>query len=117
MQEKPRLAYLDNLRSFVIFLVVVMHSNVTYSGFGGWYYKEGNSNTLDIVWRVLFGLYGSYTQAWFMGILFFLAAYFAARSLAKRGPASFVKERLFRLGIPPSSSTCLSSIPSSDTSS
>lgn len=35
-----------------------------------------------------------------MGILFFLAAFFAARSLAKRGPAAFAKERLFRLGVP-----------------
>ena len=95
-----RFSYLDNLRSFVIFLVVVMHSNVTYSGFGGWYYKEASSAGLDVVSRVIFGLYGSFTQAWFMGILFFLAAYFAARSLAKRGPAAFVKERLFRLGVP-----------------
>jgi peptidoglycan/LPS O-acetylase OafA/YrhL len=95
-----RLGYLDNLRSFVIFLVVVMHSNVTYSGMGGWYYTEGNAAGLDPLSRLLFALYGSFTQAWFMGILFFLAAFFAARSLAKRGPAAFVKERLFRLGVP-----------------
>jgi peptidoglycan/LPS O-acetylase OafA/YrhL len=95
-----RLGYLDNLRSLVIFLVVVMHSNVTYSGIGSWYYTEGNPASLDMLSRILFGLYGSFTQAWFMGILFFLAAFFAARSLAKRGPAAFVRERLFRLGVP-----------------
>ncbi len=99
--DKPqRFFYLDNLRSFVIFLVVLMHANVTYSGFGGWYYKETNSDSLDLVSKILFGLYGSFTQAWFMGILFFTAAFFAARSIAKRGPAAFVKERLFRLGVP-----------------
>jgi peptidoglycan/LPS O-acetylase OafA/YrhL len=95
-----RLGYLDNLRSLVIFLVVVMHSNVTYSGMGSWYYTEGNPAHLDTVSAILFALYGSFTQAWFMGILFFLAAFFAARSLAKRGPAAFAKERLFRLGVP-----------------
>jgi glucan biosynthesis protein C len=95
-----RLGYLDNLRSFVIFLVVVTHTMVTYSGFGGWYYKEVNSASLDLASRIIFGLYGSFSQAWFMGILFFLAAYFATRSLQKRGPAAFVRERLFRLGIP-----------------
>lgn len=100
METPKRFAYLDNLRSFVIFLVVVMHSNVTYSGFGGWYYRETNPDSLDIISRVLFGFYGSFTQAWFMGILFFVAAFFAANSLAKRGPASFSRERLFRLGIP-----------------
>jgi peptidoglycan/LPS O-acetylase OafA/YrhL len=95
-----RLEYLDNLRSFVIFLVVVMHSNVTYSGIGSWYYTEGNPASLNTASMILFALYGSFTQAWFMGILFFLAAFFAARSLAKRGPAAFAKERLFRLGVP-----------------
>jgi peptidoglycan/LPS O-acetylase OafA/YrhL len=95
-----RLGYLDNLRSFVIFLVVVTHTMVTYSGFGGWYYKEVDSATLDLGSGIIFGLYGSFSQAWFMGILFFLAAFFATRSLQKRGPAAFVKERLFRLGVP-----------------
>jgi glucans biosynthesis protein C len=95
-----RLSYLDNIRSLVIFLVVVMHSNVTYSGMGGWYYKEGNERLLDMPSRLVFGLYGSFTQAWFMGLLFFLAAFFAARSLAKRGTGVFLRERLFRLGLP-----------------
>lgn len=95
-----RSAYLDNLRSLVVFLVVVMHSNVTYSGIGGWYFKEGVEASLDLFSRIVFGFYGSFVQAWFMGVLFFTAAYFAARSLAKRGGASFVKERLVRLGVP-----------------
>jgi glucans biosynthesis protein C len=98
--SRSRMSYLDNLRSLVIFLVVVMHSNVTYSGLGGWYYTEGRAAALDAPSLLAFGLYGSYTQAWFMGVLFFLAAYFAARSLAKRGPGAFMRERLFRLGVP-----------------
>ncbi|HOF33922.1 MAG TPA: acyltransferase family protein [Spirochaetota bacterium] len=95
-----RLVYADNLRSFVILLVVIMHSNVTYSGMGSWYYTEGNAASLDVLSRVIFGLYGSFVQAWFMGFLFFLAGYFAAKSFQKKGFNSFVKERLFRLGIP-----------------
>lgn len=101
METAPnRLAYLDNLRSFVIFLVVVMHSNVTYSGMGSWYYTEGDPGRLDLVSKVLFGLYGSFTQAWFMGALFFLAAFFAARSLKTKGTRAFVRDRCFRLGAP-----------------
>lgn len=99
-EKTKRFAYLDNLRSWVIFLVVACHSMVTYSGFGSWYYKEGMPALLDPISLILFGIYGSFTQAWFMGILFFLAAVFATRSLAKRGPAAFIKERLFRLGVP-----------------
>jgi glucans biosynthesis protein C len=99
-KKSGRMSYLDNLRSLVIFLVVVMHSNVTYSGLGGWYYKEGSPGTLDTPSLVLFGFYGSFTQAWFMGLMFFLAAYFAARSLPRKGTGAFIKERLFRLGVP-----------------
>jgi glucans biosynthesis protein C len=92
--------HLDNLRSVVIFLVVGMHSNVTYSGFGRWYYTEGRPDRLGLPSVIAFGLYGSFMQAWFMGILFFLAGHFAAGSLARRGARAFVRERLFRLGAP-----------------
>ncbi len=95
-----RSAYLDNLRSFVIFLVVALHASVTYSGYGSWYYRETSPDRLDIASRAVFGLFEAFTQAWFMGILFFLAAFFATKSLAKRGPAAFVRERLLRLGLP-----------------
>jgi peptidoglycan/LPS O-acetylase OafA/YrhL len=95
-----RLAHLANIRSLVMFLVVGTHSGVTYSGMGRWYHVEGQPDRLDPLSSALFGLQLSFMQAWFMGILFFLAAYFATRSLAKRGSRAFVKERLFRLGAP-----------------
>ena len=99
-EPRARLLYLDNVRSLVIFLVVVMHSNVTYSGMGRWYYVEGAPARLNVVSASLFGLYGSYVQAWSMGVLFLLGGHFAARGLARRGTRGFLRERLFRLGIP-----------------
>jgi len=95
-----RLPYLDHLRSLVIALVVVMHSNVTYSGMGGWFYKEGSPDQLDVLSRVLFGFYGSFTQAWFLGALFFVSAYLSVLSLRRKGTARFVRDRLVRLGLP-----------------
>jgi surface polysaccharide O-acyltransferase-like enzyme len=35
-----------------------------------------------------------------MGILFFISAYLAVKSLDRRGAKEFIKERLFRLGVP-----------------
>jgi peptidoglycan/LPS O-acetylase OafA/YrhL len=101
--ERPapaRRFHLDAIRSLVMFLVVAMHSNVTYSGMGRWYYTEGSPERLDPLSRALFGLYGCFMQAWFMGILFFLAGHFAAGSLTRRGGRAFVRDRLFRLGAP-----------------
>lgn len=97
---KIRFACLDNVRSLVIFLVIAMHSAVTYSGDGGWYYKEGTAGTLPVLETVVFGLFQSFLQAWFMGALFFISAFLATKSLKKRGSTQFLKERFFRLGIP-----------------
>jgi peptidoglycan/LPS O-acetylase OafA/YrhL len=100
MELRTRSVGLDNLRALVVALVVVMHSNVTYSGMGMWYYVEGDPRRLGQASRALFGLYGCFTQAWFMGLLFFLSGLLAVGALARRGPGAFTRERLFRLGAP-----------------
>jgi len=100
VSPKTRFAYLDNVRSFVIILVIAMHSAVTYSGLGGWYYIEGSADKLSMPEYVLFGFFQSFAQAWFMGILFFISAFLAVKSLARHGVLGFIKERLFRLGLP-----------------
>ena len=98
--SKSRFTYLDNVRSLVIILVITMHTAVTYSGFGDWYYVEGSQSKLSIFETVFFAFYQSFLQAWFMGILFFISAILAARALAKHGSLNFIRERLFRLGLP-----------------
>jgi hypothetical protein len=42
----------------------------------------------------------SFLQAWTMGVLFFISAFLAAKSLVKRSSLNFIKERLFRLALP-----------------
>ncbi len=93
-----RLAYIDNIRSLMIALVVMMHAAVTYSGFGGWYYVENKE--VDFASQVIFGFFQSFLQAFFMALLFMIAGYFVVASLQKKGAARFIKARLFRLGVP-----------------
>jgi len=97
---RTRFAYLDNLRSLVIILVISMHTAVTYSGLGKWYYNEGSGENLSILEKFFFGFFQSFLQAWFMGILFFISAYLATKSLKKHGTLNFIKERLIRFGVP-----------------
>ena len=92
---KPRLYFIDNLRWLMIIFVVLMHVNVTYSMLGGWYYIE--KAKLDIFQTLYFGIYGSFTQAYFMGFLFFIAGYFVPGSYDRKGFGTFSKERLIRL--------------------
>jgi glucans biosynthesis protein C len=93
-----RLAWVDNLRTLMILLVVNMHATVTYSHVGGWYIKEAPEPAIET--KLIFLVWQGHLQAFFMGLLFFVSAYFAELSLRKRGPAVFLKERLVRLGIP-----------------
>ncbi len=95
---KPRLIFIDNLRWLMIVFVVLMHVNVTYSMMGSWYYIE--KAKLDVFQAIYFGMYGSFTQAYFMGLLFFIAGYFVPSSFDRKGFGAFTKERCIRLGIP-----------------
>ena len=95
---KPRLYFIDNLRWLMIIFVVLMHINVTYSMMGSWYYIE--KAKLDLFQALYFGMYGSFTQAYFMGLLFFIAGYFVPSSFDRKGFGTFTKERCIRLGIP-----------------
>jgi len=93
-----RFAWIDNLRVTVIILVVILHTAVTYSGLGGWYYKENEE--VDTFSTLFFAFYLTFTQAWFMSALFMVSGYFSHKSLLRKGPSKFIKGRLFRLGIP-----------------
>ncbi len=95
---KERLQYIDNLRLLVIILVITIHLAVTVSGFGSWYYMYGTHlDTLSSVW---FALYQSFTQAYFLGLLFMLSGYFVAGSYDRKGFGRFVGDRFKRLVIP-----------------
>jgi len=94
----PRLPWADHLRTLVIVLVVNMHACVTYSHVGDWYVTSPHEPSLAA--KVPFILWQAHLQSFFMGLLFFLAGYFAHGSLLRRGTGSFLRERFVRLGLP-----------------
>jgi hypothetical protein len=93
-----RLDFVDNLRSAMIILVVSMHAAVTYSHLGSWYFME-DPKPGPLVLGV-FAIYQIFLQAFFMGLLFFLAGYFVPAAFDRRGARGFVRERMVRLGVP-----------------
>ncbi|KLU62359.1 glucans biosynthesis protein C [Peptococcaceae bacterium CEB3] len=96
--SKERLLYIDNLRLLMIAFVVMHHLAVTYSGVGSWYYHE--SSHLGKISELWFVFYLSFQQAYFMGLLFMIAGYFAAGSYDRKGFGRFVGGRFKRLVIP-----------------
>jgi fucose 4-O-acetylase-like acetyltransferase len=94
----PRLAWIDNLRTLMIVLVVNLHACVTFSHVGDWYRVEDPEPGMPV--KIAFLFWQAHVQAFFMGLLFFIAGVFAHRSLQRRGSWSFVRERGRRLGLP-----------------
>ena len=95
MSSSNRLYFLDNLRAFVVLLVIVLHGSMTYMAFAPvWWYVLDQQNSLFFTMLVLL------IDVPIMPILFFLAGYFALPSLQKRGSTQFLKDKLLRIGIP-----------------
>jgi hypothetical protein len=82
----------------MIILVVMVHAAVTYSGVGSWYYIEGGK--ADTISTIIFIFFQSFTQAYFMGVLFLVAGYFVPAAYDRKGFTRFVRDRLIRLGLP-----------------
>lgn len=97
---KPsRLFFIDHLRAALIILVVLHHVGIVYgASVDDFYYIEPPFNdTFTFLVLLVFALFN---QAWFMGALFLIAGYFTPASYDRKGPGSFIKGRLVRLGIP-----------------
>ena len=95
--EKGRLFFIDNLRILLITLVMMIHLSITYGGEGGWYYRDGQADTLS---SILLTWHNATVQAFSMGLFFMIAGYFTPCSYDRKGPRQFLKDRLLRLGIP-----------------
>ena len=94
---KNRLLFIDNLRTVMIALVILVHLSVTYGGEGSWFYKERPTDVLTVT---ALSFLNAVTQSYFMGLLFLLSAYFTPRSYDRKGPGTFLRDRLLRLGVP-----------------
>lgn len=73
-----RIYFADNLRTWMVILVVLQHLAEIFSMY----------------------LFMMLNQAYFMGLLFLLSGYFTPGSFERRGPETFLKDRLLRLGVP-----------------
>jgi glucan biosynthesis protein C len=93
-----RLYFADNLRTFIIVLVVLHHIAIIYGIIGAFYYYEPPYN--DPLAFTVLGLFVIINQAYFLGLLFLISGYFSPGSLDRKGLRRFLRDRLIRLGIP-----------------
>ena len=89
-QHQGNVAALSRARSFVTLLVVVYHAASNYI-----YYGNGDHER----W-IGFDLVVLFTDSFFMPLMFFISGLFVFSSLENKGAIAFLRERLWRLGIP-----------------
>jgi glucan biosynthesis protein C len=95
MSDPHRISFLDNLRAFVVVLVVVLHGSLIYMDYAPpWWY------VVNPVHSVFF------TEAVFaidvpiMMMMFFVSAYFVLPTAQKRSQAAFLRDKFLRIGLP-----------------
>lgn len=97
VQKSKRIYYLDRIKFLLCLLVIGQHTSIVYGGSGTWFYIEEVHN---IAVNVLFTIYNTVCQSFFMGLFFFISAYFTVPSYNKKGCKKFLKDRAVRLFIP-----------------
>ena len=92
---KTRVYFLDNLRTFMIFLVVVIHSGLVYE------------SVLEYSWIVSdpdkangIGLIRMYLDIIVMFTLFFISGYFIPRSIGQKSNWEFLRSKFKRIMVP-----------------
>ena len=94
--SRQRLFFLDNLRYFIVFCVVVLHAALAHSRLTPWWPVQEVAPDMASVFDVIVLI----TDVFIMPIMFFIAGFFALRSIRKRGPWAFIRSKLTRIGMP-----------------
>ena len=94
--KKPteRLYFIDNVRVWIIMLVVAHHAGQAFGPTGGAWFVFNAEQV-----RML-GSFFYVNASFFMGLLFLISGYFSAFSYDRKGAGRFLKDRLRRIGIP-----------------
>ncbi len=95
LNKTQRIFFLDNLKTFIIVLMVVFHAAMSYMAYGPeWWYVMNDdtamSATLFVIWADVF----------IMPIMFFVSGYFGFMSLSKHDNYKFWSSKVKRIAVP-----------------
>ena len=92
---KTRVYFLDNLRTFLILLVVILHAGMTYEqGFDAFWIVSDPAK-----WNPI-ALVRLYLDLFVMFMLFFISGYFIPNSLKNKTSWEFIKSKFKRIMLP-----------------
>lgn len=95
IRKTDNLYFFNNARSFVVFLVVMLHIALAYSGFTKkWWIVVSNESS--IIADIICGAF----DIFLMPILFFVSGFFTSSSYDRETPLGFIRKKLKALYIP-----------------
>jgi len=92
---KNRLHFLDNLRTFMIFIVILYHAGFVYQ-----WSLANNWLVVDPIKIDALGLIGMYLDVFVMFMLFFISGYFIPNSVKSKSTWNFLKSKFKRIYLP-----------------
>lgn len=93
--KTKRLYFFDNLRAFIILLMVVFHIAMGYTTWDlKWWYVNDTEHS------AFFDLFVFSTDVYIMPVMFLIAGYFAPMVLQRKGQAAFWRGKLLRIALP-----------------
>lgn len=100
---RDRSAALDNLKVLVIVAVIGMHGWLGYvavSGAPWWPYAEVQETQISAAATATLFVVAGPWALFMMALMFSVSGLVSGRSIAKKGPGRFARDRLVRLGLP-----------------
>ena len=92
---KTRIYFLDHLRTFLIFLVIVLHAGMSYErGFDMFWIVDDPAKNDSLAWV------RTYIDLFVMFVMFFISGYFVPDSIKNKGNRRFLKSKFKRILLP-----------------
>ncbi|KUG19224.1 MAG: acyltransferase family protein [Methanomicrobiaceae archaeon] len=98
MHTRQRIYFLDNLKTLLAAIVILVHAGQPYGPGGDWPIPAPPE--IPFLNIVVIGPFFAVSSAFFMGLFFFISAHFMPGSFERKGVRRFLQDRFFRLGIP-----------------
>ncbi len=104
MQQTPsRTLWVDYLRSFLTVLVVAHHSSLAYTTFASFdkvAYIRSTHPVVDTHRWIGLDIFENFNDVFFMSLMFLIAGLFVVKSIQRKSPGAFVRDRFYRLFLP-----------------
>jgi hypothetical protein len=100
-ERRPRVAYLDNLKLLLVAVIIAGHGAVAYGDLeSAWPYQDVQEVQLGAVSNITLSIVVILAALFAMGLFFLISGLVTPGSVSRKGPQTFARDRLIRLGLP-----------------